>query len=91
MDTLTATRDLVEELYQVEGKAEIIDGEIVHLPMTGQLPGYAGDEVFVSLHRYAQQVKRGQAVGDGKGFLVNLPHRKSFSPDVAYFTAPAAG
>ena len=85
MGTLTASRNLVDELYCVEGKAEIINGEVVHLPMTGKLPGYAGDEIFAALHAYAKQTRKGWAVGDGKGFLVDLPHRQSFSPDAAYY------
>lgn len=91
MDTLTASRDLVAELSRVEGKAEIINGEIVHFPMTGKMPGYAGDEILVSLHRHAKTLKTGRAVGDGKGFLVNLPFRRSFSPDVAYYVGSLSG
>ena len=30
----------------------------------------------------------GRAVGDNKGFLTNLPHRKSFSPDAAFYLGP---
>ena len=88
---ITTEISLVDELARVEGKAEIIDGKVVHLPMTGDVPGYVGDEIFVSLHRYAKLLKQGRAVGDGKGFLVNLPRRHSFSPDVAFYTGPAAG
>ena len=91
MGTLTASRDLVNELSRVEGKAEIINGEIVHLPMTGEMPGYAGDAILVSLFDYARRTKMGRAVGDGKGFLVDLPHRRSFSPDAAYRVGPASG
>ncbi len=82
---------LIEALYRVEGKAEIIDGKIVHLPMTGIDPGFAGDEIFVSLRAYARRCGRGRAVGDNKGFLVDLPRRKSFSPDVAFYTGPKTG
>ena len=85
MGTLAAIRDLVDELSRVEGKAEIINGEIVHLPMTGKLPGYAGDEIFAALRAYAKRTKNGWAVGDNKGFLVDLPHRRSLSPDAAYY------
>ena len=28
---------------------------------------------------------------DNAGFACNLPHRKSFSPDAAYYTGPRAG
>ena len=93
---------LIEELMRVEGKAEIIGGEIVHLPltrgssdtflpMTGGGPGYAADEIFASLRAHARQTGRGRAVGDGKGFLVNLPDRESFSPDAAFFVGPHPG
>ena len=88
---ITMESSLVDELARVEGKAEIINDEIVHLPMTGIKPGYAGDEIFVSLHRYAKRRADGLAVGDGKGFLVSLPHRRSFCPDAAFYSGPAAG
>ena len=81
----------IEDLYAVEGKAEIIDGEIVHMPPTGEAPGYAGDEIFVSLREYSKQTSKGRAVGDNKGFSVDLPHRKFFSPDAAYHTGRLTG
>ena len=45
------TRATIEDLYKVEGKAELVNGEIVHMPPTGDDPGYAGDEIYVSLDR----------------------------------------
>jgi len=30
-------------------------------------------------------------VGDNKSFHVNLPHRKSFSPDAAFYVGPDSG
>ena len=82
---------LVKALYRVEGKAEIINGEIVHLPMTGYDPYYAALEVAVSLRLYVRRAGNGCVGGDGLGFIVDLPHRMSFSPDAAYFTGPTAG
>ncbi|MDQ3254165.1 MAG: Uma2 family endonuclease [Acidobacteriota bacterium] len=81
----------IEDLYAVEGKAEIINGEIVHMPPTGDVPGYAGDEIFVSLREHCRHTGNGRAVSDNKGFSVNLPHRKSFSPDAAYYTGRPMG
>jgi Uma2 family endonuclease len=75
---------------RVEGKAELVNGEIVHMPATGAWPGYAADEILVSLHAYAKRVKRGRAVGDNKAFRVKLPNRGSFSPDAAYYIGPSA-
>ena len=75
----------IEDLYRVPGKAELVDGEIVFMSPTGGLPGIAGDRIYRSLDEYALQTGQGIAVGDNKGFIVNLPHRKSFSPDAAYY------
>lgn len=82
------TRATIEDLYKVEGKAELIDGEIIHMPPTGDDPNFAGGQIFVSLHAYTRQTKRGRAFTDNAGFRVNLPHRESFSPDVAYHLGP---
>jgi Uma2 family endonuclease len=83
----------IEDLYQMpdDAKAEIVDGEIVLMSPTGYLPGHAGDEIFVSLHAYARRTRSGRAIGDNKGFVVNLPRRKSFSPDAAFYTGPNTG
>ena len=85
------TRATIEDLYKVEGKAELVNGEIVHMPPTGDDPGYAGDEIYVSLREYAKRLKRGRAFADNKGFHVHLPHRESFSPDAAYHVGPRTG
>jgi Uma2 family endonuclease len=61
------------------------------MPPTGDDPGYAGDRVFISLDNYAERTGSGRAVSDNKGFIVNLPNRKSFSPDAAFLTAKRAG
>jgi Uma2 family endonuclease len=78
----------IDDLFRVEGKAELVNGEVVLMPATGALPGFAGDEIFASLRDYARRTKRGRAVGDNKAFKVNLRHRGSFSPDAAYFQGP---
>jgi Uma2 family endonuclease len=87
----TKTEATIEDLYQVEGKAEIVNGEIIHMSPTGFEPGYAGDEIFVSLHEYSKRTKRGIAVGDNKAFRVELPNRKTFSPDAAFHVGAKTG
>ena len=89
--TEKSTAALIEELYRTEEKAEIINGEIVKFMATGIDPGFAGDEIFVSLREFARRTGSGRAVGDNKAFLVNLPHRKSFSPDAAFYVGTEAG
>jgi len=87
----TKTEATIEDLYKVEGKAEIVNGEIVLMPPTGFLPSRAGGEIFVSLREYARSTKSGYAITDGACFVVNLPNRRSFSPDVAFYTGPPTG
>jgi Uma2 family endonuclease len=83
----TKARATIDDLYNVpEGaKGEIVNGELVLMPPTGGDPGFAGDEIFVSLRQFARQTKRGRAVGDNKAFRVNLPNRDSFSPNAAFY------
>lgn len=88
---LTRDEILLDMLMRTSGKAEIVRGRIIHEMATGDEPGYAGDEIAFSLRLYVQQVRRGQAVGDNKGFRCELPHRKSFSPDAAFYTGPRGG
>ncbi|HEV2764758.1 MAG TPA: Uma2 family endonuclease [Pyrinomonadaceae bacterium] len=87
----TRTEATIEDLYKVEGKAELVNGEIVLMPPTGFMPSFAGGEIFASLREYARRTKRGYAITDGAGFTVKLPNRGSFCPDVAFYTGPPTG
>jgi len=92
MTTVTdsATEALIAELYKIEGKAEIIDGSIVHMSPTGDDPARAGGVIFASLLAFEDHLS-GRAYPDNVAFLANLPHRKSFAPDASYYTGPRAG
>ncbi len=81
----TKTAATIDDLYGVPGKAELVGGEIVMMPPTGGLPGYAASQIMVALGQFARQTGRGYAIGDNVGFVVNLPHRKSFSPNAAFY------
>ena len=74
----------IEDLYRVDGKAEIVNGEIVHMSPTGAAPSYASFRIVVSLDTFARRINKGHAVADNAAFHVQLPNRKSFSPDAAY-------
>jgi Uma2 family endonuclease len=87
----TRVEATIEDLYKTAGKAEIVDGELVLMSPTGDAPSYAAFEIAVSLRAQARQTGKGRAVGDNAGFRVNLPNRKSFSPDAAYYTGPSTG
>src|SRR5438105_166957 len=81
----------IDDLYRVPDKAEIVNGELVWIGPAGAAPGYAAGEVFISLRQYARSTNTGLAVGDNRAFVVDLPHRKSFSPCAAFYTGPPAG
>jgi Uma2 family endonuclease len=81
----TKVEATIEDLYKVEGKAELVNGEIVLMPGTGGLPHYAAREITVSLRVYEKLIKHSYAFGDNATFLVDLPHRKSFSPDAGFY------
>ena len=89
----TKSKATIEDLFKVpdNGKAEIVNGELVLMSPTEEMPGYAGDAIFVSLWNYSIRNKSGRAVGDNKGFHVNLPNRESFSPDAAFYVGPRSG
>ena len=85
------TRATIEDLYKVEGKAELVNGEMVLMSPTGRKPGRAGGIIYASLLQHERQHRNGYAFPDNVGFIVNLPHRESFSPDAAWDTGPDTG
>lgn len=86
-------RATIEELYRVpeNGKAELIDGEIVRMSPTGGIPGRAGGEIYIALREYERSGGDGYAFPDNVGFVVDLPRRGSFSPDAAFHPGPLKG
>ena len=79
----------VEDLYRVKGKAEIVGGELVVMTPAGGLHGYAVLEIAASLREYGRRTNGGVALAANVGFIVNLPNRRSFSPDAAFWTGGA--
>jgi Uma2 family endonuclease len=76
----TATLD---DLRKVDGKAELVDGRLVRLSPAGTLHGFVVLEIASRLRAYAQ-AHGGHAFADNVGFVVDLPNRRSFSPDAAF-------
>lgn len=87
----TAIRSTIEDLYAVEGKAELINGEIVKFMATGFLPNRAAGRIYRSLGNYEDERGGGFALSDNIGFHVDLPHRESFSPDAAWYIGQNTG
>jgi len=82
----TKVEATIDDLYKVEGKAELVNGEILIMSPTGLLPNFAAGKIFTSLSAYSERQKLGHAFTDNAAFVVDLPHRKSFSPDVSLYT-----
>ena len=89
----TRPRATIDNLYQVpdNGKAEIVNGELVVMEPTGFLPSRAAAAIFESLREYERRTGRGFAIPDNAGFVVDLPHRSSFSPDAAFYVGEPSG
>jgi Uma2 family endonuclease len=85
--TAPAKRATLDDLYQVEGKAELVGGRIVHPMASGDLPTDVANEIFVSLRLHVRSTGQGVAKADGIGYTVpELPSgRESFSPDASYY------
>ena len=87
------TRATIDDLYRVpeNGKAELVNGEIVLMAPTGGIPGRDGGRIYISLDDYERRTGRDYAFPENDGFVVDLPHRGSFSPDAAFHPGPLQG
>lgn len=81
----TKTEATIEDLIHAPDDAmyELIDGKLVRMPPTGFEPNLVAGEIFVALRTYARTTGNGYAMTDGIAYIVNLPHRRSFSPDAS--------
>ena len=86
--TTSARGSTIEDLYRTKGKAEIVRGEVVIMSPTGGIPGMGGGIIYASLLHHQRALGGGYAFPDGVGFIVDLPHRHSFSPDAAFHRGP---
>jgi Uma2 family endonuclease len=91
MASTTQTPATLDDLYRVEGKAELIAGRIVPSMASGDVPSRIAFEIAVSLRDFARTMAVGVAYPDGIGYAVNPPlssGRQSFSPDASYYVGP---
>lgn len=88
---VTKVQATIEDLYAISEKAELVNGKIVFIGPTGDAPSRTGGAIALSLRLYEPHIPGSRAFCDNVGFLVNLPHRKSFSPNAAFYTGEPAG
>jgi len=86
----TETTATIEDLYRIDGKAELIDGRIVPLMPTGRRPNRIAFRIAKSLDDHAEATHKGEAYTDNMGFAVPKlsSGRESFSPDASYYRGP---
>ena len=90
MSSMIRAARTLEDLSHVEGKAELIDGRIVHLMPTGRRPSRVASRIFRSLDDHAEATGAGEAYADNTGFAVDrlANGRQSFCPDASFFLGP---
>jgi hypothetical protein len=73
----TKTRATMEDLYKIEGKAELVNGEIVEIPPAGDDPGRASLIVAARLLVHEERTGSGRACPDGTAaFMSTCPTGK---------------
>jgi Uma2 family endonuclease len=58
---------------------------------TGFWPARASGTIYASLREHERKTKSGFAFPDNAAFIVDLPNRRSFSPDAAWYTGKPTG
>jgi Uma2 family endonuclease len=86
------TNRLVSRLQFRIGRFRVLSPFLtMALALVGGVPGRAAGEIYVRLHDYERRVGGGYAFPDNVGFIVNLPNRRSFSPDAAFYKCELRG
>jgi Uma2 family endonuclease len=88
MSTSPPATATLDDLYAVDGKAELIGGRIVQFVPSGHTPSRAAFESAVRLRDYSRASEHGIAYADGVGYALKRPlssGRQSFCPDASFY------
>ena len=69
----TGDSALIDELYHIDGKAEIVDGAIVRMSPTGFGHGHAAMAIGASLFAHGRRTGSGYGLGDNVALSSILP------------------
>jgi Uma2 family endonuclease len=78
----------LEDLWEFEDPAELIDGRIVPMSPKDFRPGQAANRIHRSLETHQTERGGGQPVSQGVGFSFETPRAQYFIPDVFWWTGP---
>ena len=79
----------LEDLFAVEGKAELVDGELILMSPSGSAHNKAARNIALRLTQYEWENGGGHAYVDGIGFIAST--RRTFSPHAAWYVGPDPG
>ncbi|HLM66150.1 MAG TPA: Uma2 family endonuclease [Longimicrobium sp.] len=79
----------LEDLYAVEGNAELVDGRLVLMSPSGSAHNLAARNISHRLTEHEWENGGGRAYVDGAGFIAST--RRTFSPDAAWYVGPDSG
>jgi Uma2 family endonuclease len=78
----------LEDLWEFEGRAELIDGRIVEMSPKNYQCGDAAHAIRASLRAYRRKHGGGNDISEGIGFILETPRSQYFVPDVFWWTGP---
>jgi len=78
----------VEDLYGLDKRAELVDGQIVLMEGSASLSNRTAARIWKSLDAHEAEHGGGFAYAEGATFIVTMPLRRSFSPDAAWYAHP---
>jgi Uma2 family endonuclease len=81
----------VDDLRLTDLKAEIVNDALIVIGPSGNSPAIAAGSIIYRLHLHEREFGGGSTMMSRVAFIVDLPHRKSFCPDVSWFTGPLVG
>jgi hypothetical protein len=70
------TRATIDDLYKVEGKAELVHGKVVEMPPSGDDPGFASLKIASRLLDYAEHRGQGRAIRSIQRSIAGARRRK---------------
>jgi Uma2 family endonuclease len=79
----------IQDLHKVEGRAELVHGRIVRLPLFEGVVGTAAANILFSLTMHERAHGGGCAYGASVAFICNP--RRTVSPAVSWYVGPEAG